>query len=312
MDNVETPHEIHLCGHVHLELPCDQGADPRALSSALSSRALVPVLGFNVLYEMAKRFCAGTEDATKRGRELFTYMKNYLGLRIPIVKEPGALLIEEACDVTCTARMESCFRNDAEYRIASEEVNKLCEGSFEAEVAKFIQSRKILAQLGRSRMKEHLEAHPREKAVVGRIRDDAHLSHFITTQGMGRQGQLLLLGHLSADFPENSRDDLARIAVLRLESSRYRVSRAMTRAGLYLNWRCAQRGSIRSDLPDDTFHIVNAAYCHVFVTTEDDQANIARHVIEGIRTIVCDPRESISDRLINELETNPQACAASQ
>jgi hypothetical protein len=281
---------------------CDQNADPRSLSSALANNGLVPVLGFNVLYEMAKSFCTGTEQGTRRGRELFAYMRSYLALRVPIIKETGALLIEEACDVTGTARMESCFRSDAEYRTAIQEINKLCEGmAFEAEVAKSIENRKILARVSRSRMREHLETHPKEKAMLDRIQDDAHLSHFIKTQGVGRHGQLLLLGHLSAEFRQNSRDDLACVAALLLQSSRYRVSHVMVRTGLYLNWRCAQRGSIRSDLPDDTFHIVNAAYSDVFVTTEDDQADIARHAIEGIRTLVCEPDRLVSDQIIEAL-----------
>jgi hypothetical protein len=75
----------------------------------------------------------------------------------------------------------------------------------------------------------------------------------------------------------------------------------MTRADLYLIWRCSKRGSLRADLPDDTFHVVNAAYSDIFITMEEDQARIARHAMEGIETLVFRESEMISQRLFNNL-----------
>jgi hypothetical protein len=278
---------------------CDQKTDPAALCSTLAVRDAGIVLGFNVLYEMAKRFSAGTEDARKRGQKLFTCMRSYLDRRIPIVKENWALLIEEALHVTEGKRIEP-YRGDSDYQMAIEEVNKLCEGNFEGETAKFIENRKSAARDSRTTMQERLETRPDLIARLEAISDQA-LSQFLATESVGAQGQFLLQRHLSSEFPENSAYDLSIVAKILL-SFGYRASRVMTRGDLYLNWRCAKRGSIRPDLPDDVFHIVSASYCDVFVTTETDQATIARHAIEGIKAIVCDRNESISDRLMTELD----------
>lgn len=72
---------------------CNQTVEPHALVEALAACGATLVLGFNVMYEMAKLFHRGR-------RELMTYMKGYLALRVPIVQENWALLIEEALDVT--------------------------------------------------------------------------------------------------------------------------------------------------------------------------------------------------------------------
>jgi hypothetical protein len=58
------------------------------------------------------------------------------------------------------------------------------------------------------------------------------------------------------------------------------------RSDLYLNWRCARRGSVRRDLPDDTYHAVNACYCEGFVTTERDQAEHADYTNPGVAALV--------------------------
>src|SRR5437879_5820503 len=104
---------------------CDQDADPNELFSALALRDIGFAIGFNVLYEMAKPFFTGTEHATERGRKLLGYMKHYLSLQVPIVKENWLLLVEEALDVTGTAPMKSCFRNSSQYEGVIKEIDRL-------------------------------------------------------------------------------------------------------------------------------------------------------------------------------------------
>jgi len=278
---------------------CDQEADPRALSLALANSGVTFALGFNALFEMAKLFFSNSEKAP-RGRGLLDYMKGYLAIRIPIVKENWALLVEEALDANREKRMESCFRDAGQYQQTFREVDKLLAGDVEPEAAQFFQSRKAAARTSRSSIREHLEARADLTAALRAVREDA-LPDFLRMASLGRAGQHVLQNHLCQEFPRNLPGDLAGVARILLRSSRYRASHAMTRSDLYLNWRCANRGSIRSDLPDDTFHVVSAAYCHVFVTMEADQADVARHAIEGIQSIVCNHGDSISDRLVSGL-----------
>lgn len=287
---------------------CDQTADPRAFYLALEERDVGLTLGFNVLYEIAKQFFSGTSDGAERGRELFSYAQKYLDLHVPIVKENWALLVEEALDVVGDRQMSSCFRNEQDYGITIREIDKLCRGDISPETARFFESRKSAARTSRFEMKAQLESRADLKAFLDGISEES-LPHFLDAATVGPQGTFLLLGHLRREFPKNSVSELANVANHLLKSPRYRASRAMTRSGLYLNWRCAKRGSIRSDLPDDTFHVVSAAYCAVFATTEADQATIARHSIRGIQAVVCNAIEPVSDQLLRELETPAQSVA---
>lgn len=282
----------------------DQGVEPDALTSALAARGASLALGFNVMYEMGKSFRSGNEGKKQRGRALMAYMKGYLALRVPIVKENWALLIEEALDVTRHSPMESCFRNEDDYRVACTEIDKLIiHGSFEPEAVKFFDGRSSLVRDSRDVIKNGLESRPDSKAYLKAV-SERSLPAFLSTEGVGPTGERLLLGHLSREFPNDPPRELHHVARLLLSVPRYRVSRALPRADLYLNWRCARRGSLRGDLPDDTFHVISAAYSDVFVTTETDQANIARHALEGIHAIVCTQHEPLVDRIIAELESS--------
>jgi len=280
---------------------CDQDADPNALSSALANRGIGLVIGFNVLYEMAKPFFTGTNEATERGRQLLTYLNHYLALGVPIVKENWALLIEEALDVTGHTPMKSCFRDNSQYEMTVHEIDKLLRGEITPEVVEFFAGRKSLVRTSRTAMKNRLDDRPEVKAIFAKTSDE-DLSHFLSTATTGMAGQFMLLGHLRMEFPKDSPDDLAAVSALLLRSPKYRLSHALTRTDLYLNWRWARRGSIRADSPDDAFHIVSAAYCDIFATREADQADIAHHAIEGIQTLVVNEDEIVADRLVSAQE----------
>lgn len=60
-----------------------------------------------------------------------------------------------------------------------------------------------------------------------------------------------------------------------LESQTLRTAKALIRADLYFNWRCAHRGSNPKDLYDDMYHVMGAIYCDAYVTKEPAQAEYA-------------------------------------
>jgi hypothetical protein len=279
---------------------CDENADPDTLCSALALRDIGFAIGFNVLYEMAKPFFTGTEQGTERGRKLLSYLKHYLSLHVPIVKENWALLVEEALDVTDTAPMESCFRNTSQYETVIQGIDNLIRGEIAPEVAEFFAGRKSLVRTSRNALKDQLAARPGVKTILGSASEEAIANLLRTNIIVGRT---MLLGHLRREFPKDSPESLAVVAKLLLESPKYRASHTLTRSDLYLAWRCATRGSIRADLPDDTFHVVSASYCDIFVTTEADQADIALHAVEGIEARVFNHDEIISDGLLNGIQT---------
>lgn len=279
----------------------DEKADPRTFLFELAKRTVVPIIGFNVFYEVAKLFFKTVDHGVERGRQLISYLKDYVDLRTPILKENGPLLIEEAMDVTGHQRMASCFRDDEQRQLAVREIEKLCRGEITPEAKRFFENRKMAARGSRAAIKKQLDERPELKARFGKVREEDLLG-FLRAAILSPAGQSLLASHLRQEFPQNSLPELGHVAQALLQCPTSYVSRAMTRADLYLIWRCATRGSLRGDLPDDTFHAVNAAYAHVFLTTETDQARIAMYAIEGVTALVLGKTEIIQSRLMRELD----------
>jgi len=262
----------------------DQGVDPGFAVSVLESRGILLVLGHNVLYEIAKCFSSGRPDKVLRGQNLCRYLKSFMARRIPIAMENWALLIEEAFDVAGTpVDHRGCYEEN--YSIACRVIEKLSEGNFEEEAAKSILSRKTKANQSRDAIRNGLDAKPNTKAAL-LATDEAALQQFMDEHCVAASGWRVLQAHLRSLFPHDPESDLAAAAWKLLHSARYRVARAITRVDIYLCWRCVHRGSIRSDLPDDAFHVTAAAYCQDFLTTERDQAEIATRALDGIRARV--------------------------
>jgi len=107
--------------------------------------------------------------------------------------------------------------------------------------------------------------------ILGKITEN-ELPRWIERELRGTRGRRALQGHLALVFRRKPDRQLTHLAKRLLAGARYKAAHAVVRSDLYLNWRYVQRGSLRRDLPDDTYHAVNACYCESFVTTEADQA----------------------------------------
>jgi len=259
----------------------DQAVDPGLALAVLETRGVLPVLGFNVLHEVAKCFSSGRPDKILRGQKLCKYLKSYMDLRIPVAMENWALLIHEAFDVVGNP-IDHRRRYEDNYSIARSAIEKLSEGNFEEDAAKFISNRKAMSRQSRDAIRDGLNAKPHTKAEL-LATDDSALAQFMDVHCTSAAGWRALQRHLRSLFPDDSEPELAIAAWKLLRCDRYRVARAITRIDIYLCWRCVHRGSIRADLPDDAFHVTAAAYCHDFLTTELDQAEIATRAVDGIR-----------------------------
>ena len=85
----------------------------------------------------------------------------------------------------------------------------------------------------------------------------------------------ILTNHIRRKFPDAPFDHRTEDAKALLATS-MRCSTGLIRSDLYYNWRCANRGSVPSDLIDDMYHVLNAVYCDVYATAEMRQPQIAK------------------------------------
>jgi hypothetical protein len=217
------------------------------LIAALARSETRLVLGTEAVYELARTFQSEKQDARDRGRRLFSYLGNFIELRIP------------------------------------KEVDKLSQGIFDLKADHSLKQRKREAEDTRSAMAIHYKA-PHMAKLRGKMADVPQdgVKKWIARE-LPRTGRSLLRGHLADVFHDASRRQLTLIAKKLLASSRYRVANAMTRCDLYLNWRFSQTGSMPRDIPSDTYHVVNASYCDVYATCEDGQAKYVPLVLNKTR-----------------------------
>ena len=280
---------------------CDQKVDPSLLYSSLKERDAQIVLGSNAVYEMAKTFQIKGGMGQFRGQELFLYLTGYLRTRVPYLRETGDLLREETKRVNGETRSIAMFYPPENYLKLEDEVNKLSRGIFDQRAESFISARKLGALDSRQEIQRHLENQP---ALLQRLAgiSESEVARWITKEAKRPVGRRILAGHLSREISDGDRSQLTWFAKRLLASNQYKVSQALVRTDLYWNWRFAQVRSIRSDLPDDTYHLVNAAYCGIFVTSDSALASGMSHLLPTSRIIFCDPAEPIDRQIFASLE----------
>jgi len=264
---------------------CDQAVDAEQLVVELAKREFHIGLGTNVVYEMAKTFRMDRPDAMQRGKRLFSYLKQYTDSAIPCLRETWDLLEREASHAVGEATGAEVHWNHEEYASLREEIQKLADGVFDEKATRFVGRRKMTARGVPDEFKEHLSARPELCRMLANI-TQRELPRWIQQELRASRGRQALKGHLALVFRRKPDRQLTILAKRLLARGRHKVAHALVRSDLYLNWRYVQRGSLRRDLPDDTYHAVNACYCESFVTTEADQAEHAAYTNPTMATIV--------------------------
>jgi len=80
------------------------------------------------------------------------------------------------------------------------------------------------------------------------------------------------------------------------------MARALVKADLYYNWRCANYGSVPRDLMPDLYHLVNAVYCDIYATAESKHARLAPLVLTSKTSVaIYDESGPVDDWLVGLL-----------
>lgn len=272
---------------------CDEGANPQEVLRTLARKGIQLVLSTQAVYEMAKTFQMSGTSGLGRGKKLFTYLLRLVEAQIPCLGMPSDILAEEMKRTSGETKAIQIFVTEESYRGMSAEVRKLSEGVLDQRADYFIRARRVHSTLTRSEIAEHFASRPElerqlEVVPVGGLGDWLRKE----VEGSGRR---ILELHILSTFPELSKREARWLAKRLLSSQAYRLSHAMVRADLYLNWRYVQVKSISRDVPDDIFHVVNAAHCDVYATKEKRQARYAPLILTGTTVAIYDgalpPRE---------------------
>jgi hypothetical protein len=175
------------------------------------------------------------------------------------------------------------------------EVSKLAAGVVEPRVTGFISNRVAFAADSRTDQKDHFVENPAMKTKLTAIPGSA-LPGWLSAETIATQGQLIISDHLSritrAVFSQSSARSF-------LSSAIANASKAVVRADLYSNWRCANRNSNPKDLLDDMLHVLQAVYSDIYVTEEAGQLDYAALLLPpSVKVAICDKTTPIDQCLL--------------
>lgn len=264
---------IYLDTNVWNDL-CSKEFSPTELVARLADNGLQIAIGTHSVLELAKTFQSQKPNAHERAKQLFACLSMFLAHRVPCVKENRHLLRDEAKDAAGQILKFSPFYELEEYNLLTKEVEKLSRGVFDERANSFILRKKAKVAKFRQQMKDLLPDNRTAIMEYGNLK----LEEF-TSKVWPRWARPILRIELSRQFPRSPTSQLGLLSKKLLGSPKYRLSDALVRAHVYVNWQCLRRSSVPRDLLDDCFHVVNASYCDIYATKESAQEDYAPSIL---------------------------------
>lgn len=250
---------------------CDQDVDAQQLIAKLSALNVTLSLSPHTIYELARNFRRRTAVSDARGTHLFSYLKRFLELGVPCTKEVAGLLYDEAYAFeNHQPEIDPLIRGD-EARVVLQEVEKLSSGVVDDRAKQFIEDRSQFAADGRANQNTHFISRKELKQRLCAI-PPANLRQWLIKETLTPYGADILYRHLERMVGPGPTPEYASWL---LHYPAANIARAVVRADLYSNWRCANRDSNPKDLMNDMLHVLQAMYCDAYVTGEKRQSEYA-------------------------------------
>jgi len=253
---------------------CEQVVAPSLLVGGLRRKGWDLAFGTHLRYELAKTFRSKRSGMHERARLLFSYLEQFLSFGIPCVKQVPDLLREEVKSADGQLDAVDCFYRDEFYEREATEVRKLEAGKVDSRL-------EMVLDFRANQISEFRRESPKRTAKGTKFMDsdtDLGLGDFMQDAWRGL-GPGCLRKHVSGLFPGLTERNLKRIVRKILSAPRYRLSHALVRGDLYLDWRCLRGRAVARDSSDDCYHLANASYCDVYATDEASQGDYADEIL---------------------------------
>ena len=244
----------------------DQKVAPGELLAGFKRRNAALVLSGQTVYELTRTFTR----FPVRGQDLFRYIRVYLDEGIVGTYDNMNLLRAEVTAMYTRADSVIAFFDPVNEPLLKAEVAKQADGVVDDRAWAFLAERKEFADRTREQQKAHFEKRPDMKTKLLAVSVDK-LAGWLNEQVSSDVGAAMLTRHLLRIYESSDIEAAITTAQGLLQHPASRVAKALVRADLYSNWRCAHRGSNKKDLVDDMYHVLNAAYCDVYATAEPKQ-----------------------------------------
>jgi hypothetical protein len=214
----------------------EQAVAPDLLVGGLRRKGWDLAFGTHLRYELAKTFRSRRSGMHEKARLLFSYLEQFLSFGIPCLKQVPDLLREEVKNADRQLRAVECFHRDEFYEREATEITKLAAGQVDSSLER-------VSDFRANQVSEFRTESPKLTAKWTRFmggHTDVCLTDFIEDAWRGL-GPGCLKKHVSGLFLELTERELKRITRKILSAPRYRLSHALVRGDLYLNWRCLRK-----------------------------------------------------------------------
>ncbi|HYK37215.1 hypothetical protein [Alloacidobacterium sp.] len=262
-----------------------QGVNPNDVVSSLASKDTRLVLSDESIYELAKTFMKDDSACIREGRRLFSYLKEFIALEVPVTKDNMAMVAAEMQALQWQIADIYPFLTPDDYEIVQSMVSHLSNGEMTDEENERTNARLAQRTFDRKGQVSFFAENPNFKKAYLDIAPDFFPLWIQREERTPRAIQYLAI-EIHNYFPEYPMSDAAEYAVALRSAGANRVSRGLIRRNIYINWRAAHRDSIPKDIYPDSTHIVNANYCDIYATKEKGQAQYA-HLLLSEATRVC-------------------------
>jgi hypothetical protein len=255
---------------------CDRAVDPHKLVMSLDARNANLVIGLHNFYEFAKTFGKSTDETLERGKQLFSYLKQFVDVHTLCVKENDELLAAEMWALQLRSPTVDTFYDVKDYALIRQGIDRLAIGEFDERAAKFIEAQRGFASDIRFGQMRRLESRADAKELLKNVSPE-EVQTWLEAETSGASGPENLKGHIMImrRFPEATEADAKKYSSVLLGNPNSRFAAGLVRASSYYMWRCAYRDSVPGDLFDDIYHVLNSIHCDVYATEEKKQAEYA-------------------------------------
>ncbi len=269
-------------------LLCNQGTDASRFNESLLSKGFRVVLGINAYVELLNSFFGKRPE---RARPLLSCLDRFLEVGTPIVDSWEKWLIDESKIVLGKHGRVSLFLDDNQQK----NMRTWTKGLLRHNPPNELQQRLILRKEQTSRLrKTALRSLANQPDILEDLRavPPVGLASFLDNESKSMRGRNLLARYLPQVFA-SMEEPLPMapepLAEALLESKSNKAAHAIVRNDIYRNWQAANLQDIKfaGCVPEDSYHVVNASYCGVFVTEDKDgQADTASYAVPEARTFI--------------------------
>jgi hypothetical protein len=223
-------------------LLCDQTVEPKASLQALNAKGYTLALSFHTVYELARNFETESPARNARGRQLFSYLKQYLDLGIRCTKELWELIVAEAYAMENNLTAIDPMATPEQCATSNHEVAELASGVVGDRVRPFIEDRKRFAEETRDDQKSHMAMSDELRNYL-QEKSERDLPAWVPQEVLTDSGASLLYRRFVKRIRQVPPDYIR--ALLRFPLAE--ASRATVQGDLYYNWHCAKHSGIRLD-----------------------------------------------------------------